>query len=91
MRYKPDIEKCSLVKIEHEPFLERIVENFVMEKKISWFSPNRQWSYYGELVKLSARNPPEGKHEDCQIIIDLAPAPSRKIILYLIASDEMRD
>jgi hypothetical protein len=69
MRYGSDIEKCSLVKIDiHEPFLERIVENFVMEKKIAWFSPNQQWSYYGELVKLPARNPPEGKQEDCQII-----------------------
>jgi len=67
-RYEAQIVKCELVKIDiGEPFLDRVVQNYVLEKKLLWFSPRPQKSYYDEGVDLPPRNVPRGKQEDCTI------------------------
>jgi hypothetical protein len=82
-RYEADIQKCSLIKVDiGEPFLERVVENYVMEKKIRWFSPNTQFSYYGAGSQLPMMRAPDGKLEDCTIATELKPdSIGQKIIL----------
>jgi hypothetical protein len=82
-RYEADIEKCTLVKVDIvEPFLERIVENYLVEKKIQWFSPNPQWSYYGVGSQLPMMRAPDGKPADCTIATESkADSIGRKIIL----------
>jgi hypothetical protein len=70
-RYEKDIGKCALVMVDiHEPFLERVVENYLMEKKVPWFSPNPQKAYYGEKADLPRRNAPDGQQQDCTVTTD---------------------
>jgi hypothetical protein len=82
-RYEADIQKCALIKVDiGEPFLERVVENYVMEKKIRWFSPNPQFSYYGAGSELPMMRAPDGKLEDCTIATESKPnSIGQKIIL----------
>lgn len=81
-RHQREIESCTLIKIDVEqPFLERLVENYVIEKKIAWFSPNQLWNYYGSGTKLPAKNRPDGAQEDCQILTKPSATPGPRTIL----------
>jgi hypothetical protein len=67
-RYEKDIAKCALVRVDiHEGFLERVAENYLMEKKVPWFSPNPQKGYYGTGADLPRRDAPHGQQQDCTI------------------------
>ena len=59
---------CSLIEIDvRNEFLKRLVENFVIEQKIAWFSPNVGTSYYGVGATLPLKNPPAGASADCLV------------------------
>jgi hypothetical protein len=66
--YRKALQNCRLVKIDVDnPFLDRVVENYLVERNINWYSPNRRNAYYGEGAELGLKSAPEGKSEDCTI------------------------
>jgi hypothetical protein len=66
--YRKALGNCRLVKIDVDnPFLDRVVENYLVESNINWYSPNRRSAYYGEGAELGLKNAPEGQSEDCTI------------------------
>jgi hypothetical protein len=91
--YEADIQRCTLIEVDiGEPFLERVVENYVMEKKIRWFSPNPQFSYYGAGSELPMMRTPDGKLEDCTIATEFKPdSIGQKIILLNAKSQKPTD
>jgi hypothetical protein len=67
-RYGKAIETCKLVRINVDnPFLDRVVENYLVERKINWYSLNARNSYYGQGADLGFKKAPEGQSEDCTI------------------------
>ena len=77
-RHEAEIGKCSLVKVDvADLFFERIVENYLMDKMIRWFSPNPQFVYYGEGLELPMMRAPDGMREDCTIATEFKPDESK--------------
>ncbi len=90
-RYEKDIGKCALVRVDiHEPFLERVVENYLMEQKIPWFSPNPQKGYYGEGADLPQRDAPHGQQQDCTITTDAVSGPNSVSVIVLDPKQRLR-
>lgn len=91
-RYREDIGKCALARVDiREPFLERVVENYLMERKIPWFSPNPQKGYYGEGADLPKRDAPRGKQEDCTVTTDVGSDSNRAGVLVLDPRQTLRE
>lgn len=66
--YRTAILNCKLVKLDVDnAFLDRVVENYLTEKGINWFSPTPRNSYYGQGPAIGLKNAPEGQVEDCII------------------------
>lgn len=83
-RYEEDLGKCALVRVDiREPFLERVVQNYLMEKKILWFSPNPQKGYYGQGADLPQRDAPHGQKQDCTITTDAGSDPNSEGVIVL--------
>jgi hypothetical protein len=84
-RYEKEIGKCALVRVDihNEPFLERVVENYLMEKKVPWFSPNPQKGYYGSGVDLPRRDAPPGQQQDCTVTTNAGPYSNSAGVIVL--------
>jgi hypothetical protein len=66
--YRKVLQNCGLVKIDVDnPFLDRVVENYLVERNIKWYSLNPRNAYYGQGADLGLKKAPEGQSEDCTI------------------------
>jgi hypothetical protein len=74
-RYQRKLGQCHLVMVDiDEPFLERVVENYLMEEALRWSSPRPQNAYYGAGANLGPVTAPIGETEDCAVLTIVDPA-----------------
>lgn len=66
--YRKALGNCRLVKIDVDnPFLDRVVENYLVERRINWYSPKPRSGYYGQGPDVGLKSAPYGQSEDCTI------------------------
>jgi hypothetical protein len=66
--YRKALQNCRLVRIDvDDPFLDRVVEDYLVERNIAWYSLHRRNGYYGLGEDLGLKSAPQGQSGDCTI------------------------
>jgi hypothetical protein len=67
-RYRQQIRNCKLVRTDVDnPFLDRVVEIYLVENNINFFSLDPRNAYYGQFEDLGLKKAPDGEREDCTL------------------------